>query len=718
MMTHHRTCHLCEANCGLLIDVEDDCITAIRGDADDPLSCGYLCPKAYGLKDSHEDPDRIVRPMIKRDGDWTETSWNEALAFAAEGIHRVQSENGPDSVATYLGNPTAHHLPAILGGSAFIKALGSRTRFSASSVDQFPRMLAAYLVYGAQLAIPVPDLERTKHLVILGANPLVSNGSLMTAPGMKRRLREIRERGGKVVVIDPRRTETAKAADEHVFIRPGTDALFLLAVVHTIFDEDLVDLGACEGHVDNIDHLRDMSRDFTPERVSDATAIPAEVIRRMTREFAGAESAAFYSRIGTCVQAYGTLASYLVDVVNIMTGRLDRPGGMMFPQPALPLSSKGHYGKWSSRVRGIPEFGGELPVVALAEEIETPGEGQIRALFTMAGNPVLSCPNGRRLDRAFADLDFMVSVDPALNETTRHADVILPSRRPLENANYSAILLQLAVRDTGKFSPAVFPTSPDSKSEWNILADLTRKLVDLREAAGQNDLAARARAIADGFFSADLQTILDSLVSSGPYNISLQDLVDHPSGMDFGSLKQGRLSKAVQHEDGNVKLQHPQISQEISILRADLEAGQLRGVRLVDVREEPEEFLLVGRRQLRSNNSWMHNCPTLIKGPDRCTLLMHDADGRRLGLRAGQEVRVTSRVGEVRVPVQLTADMMPGVVSLPHGFGHGRPGIRARLASEHAGVSMNDLTDDAACEGLMGNAVLTGVPVRVSARAD
>ena len=718
MTTHHRTCHLCEANCGLLIDVEDDRISAIRGDPDDPLSRGYLCPKAYGLKDSHEDPDRIVKPMIKRDGDWQEVSWEDAIAFAAEGIDGVQSKYGADSVATYVGNPTAHNLPAILGGPTFIKALGSRTRFSASSVDQFPRMLAAYFIYGAQLAIPVPDLERTKYLVILGGNPLVSNGSLMTAPGMKRRLREIRERGGKVVVIDPRRTETAKAADEHVFIRPGTDALLLLAIVHTIFDEDLVELGECRGYVDNIDHLRNMSRDFAPEKVEEATGIPAAVIRRVTREFAAAESAAFYSRIGTCVQAYGTLASYLVDVVNILTGRLDRPGGMMFPQPAVPLSSKGHYGKWSSRVRGIPEFGGELPVVALAEEIETPGDGQVRGLFTMAGNPVLSCPNGRRLDRAFASLDFMVSVDPALNETTRHADVILPSRRPLENPNYSAILLQLAVRDIGKFSPPVFPPSPGSKSEWEILAELTRKLVERREAAGRRDLAARAKAIAGGFFSAGLETILDSLVRSGPYDISLQDLVDRPSGIDFGPLKPARLSKAVRHEDGKLKLQHPQINREISILQEDLEAGQLRGVRVAGGDRTPQEFLLVGRRQLRSNNSWMHNCPTLIKGPNRCTLLMHDRDGERLGLRGGQEVRVTSRVGEVTVPVELTADMMSGVVSLPHGFGHGRPGIRARLAAQNAGVSMNDLTDDAACEGLMGNAVLTGVPVRVSSCSD
>ncbi len=719
MTTHHRTCHLCEANCGVLVDVEDDRISAIRGDDNDPLSLGYICPKAYAMKDLHEDPDRLVRPMIKREGEWHEAAWDEAVAFAADGIHRVQREHGVSGMASYLGNPSAHHLAAILGGSTFLKALGSKVRFSASSVDQFPRMLAAYFIFGAQLGVPVPDLERTEHLVIMGANPLVSNGSLMTAPGMKRRLREIRERGGKVVVIDPRRTETAKAADEHVFLRPGTDALLMLAIIHVLFAEGLVSLGKCEHRVDGVARLREQAAGFAPELVAEACGIDAATIRRLACEFARAESSAFYSRIGTCVQSYGTLASYLVDVVNILCGRIDRPGGMMFPQPAVPLSSRGHYAKWHSRVRGIPEFGGEIPAATMAEEIETPGQGQIHGIFTLAGNPVLSCPNGTRLDAAFASLDFMVSVDPALNETTRHADVILPPRRTLEDGNYSAVLLQLAVRDTAKFSPAVFEPTPDSKNEWEILGALTAAVAERRERDGDEDGAKRARTMADTFFAKPLEEMLGALVAAGPYGITLQDLMDNPSGMDFGALKEGGLDRLRGHEDKKLHLTHQEIDAELVALRADLEAGEIRGVSLPasspgNSSSTEDGFLLIGRRQLRSNNSWMHNCPTLIKGRNRCTLLMNVADAARLGVSDGQNVQVRSRVGEVRVPVEITDDMMDGVVSLPHGFGHSRPGIRAKLAAENAGVSMNDLTDDAALEGLMGNGVLTAVPVSVS----
>jgi len=710
MPTHHRTCNLCEANCGILLDVQGGRITAIEGDPDDPLSRGYLCPKAYGLKELHEDPDRLRLPLIRDGRAWRETSWDEAVQFAADGIHRVQAQAGRNAFASFLGNPSAHNLPAVLAGSAFLKALGGRQRFSASSADQFPKMLAAYLVYGAQLAIPVPDVDRTDYLVILGANPLVSNGSLMTAPGMKRRLREVRARGGKVVVVDPRKTETAKAADEHLFIRPGTDAFFLLAIVDTLFTERLVRLGKADGRIDGVEHLRELASGFAPERVAGVTGMLADDIRRIAREFAAAPSAAFYARIGTCVQRYGTLANYVVDTINLLTGRVDAPGGVMFSMAAAPLTSKGHYKKWSSRVRDIPEFGGELPVATLAEEIETPGEGRIRGLFTLAANPVLSVPNGPRLEKALAGLDFMVSVDPALNETTRHAHVILPPRSSLENWNYSVVLLQLAVRDVAKLSPPVFEPAAESLSEWEILGRLTRVLAQMRRQAGV-EAPDRAQSLAESYFSATPEGIIGSLIAAGPYDLTFEDLLDNPSGIDLGPLKEGGLERAIKHEDGRIKLDHPEIDAEVARLRGELAERET-------ATDDGREFLLIGRRQLRSNNSWMHNCPSLLKGPERCTLLMHPEDAVRLGLQRGARASVQSRVGEVVLPVEITSDVMPGVVSMPHGFGHSRAGTRMKNAHERPGVSMNDITDDEQTEGMMGNAVLTAVPVAVVRVAD
>jgi len=707
MTVHHRTCNLCEATCGILVEVDDDRIVSIRGDDDDPFSRGYICPKAHALKDMYEDADRLRRPMVREGGDWRETTWDEAIDVAARGLHDVQRRRGLDAVAVYLGNPSVHNLPALFSAPTVTRALDTRTRFSASSVDQFPRMLAAYLVYGAQLSIPVADVDRTDYFLVLGANPLVSNGSLMTAPGMRRRLREVRERGGKVVVVDPRRTETARAADEHVFIRPGADALLLLAMISVLFEEERVSLGAAEGRLDGLDHVREIAARFTPERVAAATGVEAATIRRLAREFSEAPTAAAYARIGTCVQSYGTLASYLVDVLNIVAGRIDAVGGVMFTTPAAGYAPRGHYGRWKSRVRGIPEFGGELPVATMAEEIDTDGEGQVRAMFTMAGNPVLSTPNGRRLDEAMAGLDFMVSVDPCLNETTRHASVILPPRHSLENHQYSLVFHRLAVRNTAKFTSPVFAPDEDSWSEWEICSALVGKLAELRAADGGDGAEAAASAVSQ--FEMKPPELVGALLSMGPYEVTPESLLENPSGVDLGPLEQGGLDRAVQHDDGRIKLEHEEVDREIARLEAEL-AGAA----------EPRadgELLLIGRRQLRSNNSWMHNCPSLMKGRDRCTLLMHPDDAARLGLHADDAVNVRSRVGEVAVPLELTDDMMPGVVSLPHGFGHDRDGIRQSVASAHAGASMNDLTDENVVEGMMGNAVLTGVPVRVTAAA-
>ncbi|HYC56163.1 MAG TPA: molybdopterin-dependent oxidoreductase [Candidatus Binatia bacterium] len=710
MRTHHRTCNLCEANCGLIIQTEGRQIITIEADEHDPLSQGYICPKAYALKDLYEDPDRLRRPLIRAGGAWREVSWDEAITTAAAGLHAVQKRHGNDALASYVGNPSAHNLPAMLSLPAFLRLLGTRNRYSASSVDQFPKMLSSFLMFGAQLSVAVPDVDRCQYLLILGANPLVSNGSLMTAPGMKRRLRELRQRGGRVVVVDPRRTETADAATEHVFIRPGSDALLLLSLIAVVFEENLVRLGAADGLVDGLDHLRSLAAPFAPETVQAATGIAADDVRRIAREFAAAEGACCYTRIGTCVQEYGTLASYLGDALNLVTGNIDRAGGAMFPDPAVAYSSKGSYRRWKSRVRGLPEFGGELPVACLAEEIQTRGEGQVRGLFTMAGNPVLSTPNGRRLEDAFASLEFMVSVDPALNETTRFADVILPPRHSLENAHFSIVFHKLAVRDTVKFCDPVLEPEPDSLSEWEIMGRLSAELMRLRNedalAHGKEPSANPTQA----HFSATPEQFIEMLLAGGPYGLTIADMRAAPSGIDLGALKEGGLARAIRHEDGKLHLQHEDIAGEVARLQAALASGHF-----ASEGQGQNGFLLIGRRQLRSNNSWMHNCPSLIKGPERCTLRMHPGDASRLGLVHGRPVAVASRVGEVSLPLEVSDEMMPGVVSMPHGFGHSREGVRMQLAAAKAGASMNDLTDEAVTEGLVGNGVLTGVPVRVRA---
>lgn len=698
------------------MDVEDGRITAIRGDEADPLSLGYICPKATALKDLYEDPDRVRRPLLREGDGWREVSWDEAINTAAAGIHETQRRHGNDSFATYLGNPTAHNTMALVGLAPFLKLLRTRNRYSASSVDQFPKMLSSYFIYGAQLAVSVPDIDRTDYLMVFGANPMVSNGSLMTAPGMRRRIRELKKRGGDLVVLDPRRSETAAVATEHLFVRPGSDAFLLASMLCVVFQEKLLAEDRCLEIVDDLDFVRNLVAEITPEAVEQLTGVPAATTRRLVREFAAAPSAACYSRIGACVQSYGTLTSYLAEVLNIVCGRVDQVGGMMFPQPAARYSSAGTYARWTSRVRGLPEFGGELPVACLREEILTEGEGQIHGLLTAAGNPVLSTPQGDQLDAALEGLEFMVCIDPALNETTRHANVILPPRHSLESPHYSLIFHKLAVRDTAKFCEPLFEPDAESLSEVEICGRLYAALSALRnrdrEAAGEALIEDRGGEL----YGMGAEALLGFLLQAGPYDLTVADLRKQPSGVDLGELKTGGIGREVQHSDGLLHLAHAEIADEMVRLKADLVANVIGGVESMPSQGTDNRFLMIGRRQLRSNNSWMHNCPTLMKGPERCTLFMNPDDAERLGLKDGLKVRVASRVGAVELDLQVSDEMMPGVVSMPHGFGHSRPGTRMRVAADRPGVSMNDLTDASQVEGLVGNAVLTGVPVNVSAR--
>lgn len=712
--SHFRTCSLCEAMCGIRIELDGaDRITSIRGDRDDPFSRGHICPKAVALRDIHEDPDRLKHPLRRDGARWRRVSWDEALAEAAERLHDTQTRHGRDAVAAYLGNPTVHNMGGMLFAPPLLRALRTRNRFSATSVDQLPHMLAARLMLGHQLLLPIPDIDRTRHMIIVGANPLASNGSLMTAPGVKRRLRAIQERGGKVVVVDPRRTETARIADEHVPILPGTDALLLFGMLHTILDEELASPGRMRALSDGWERLRRRAKPFSPERAAAHTRVPVDTIRRLARELAAARAGVVYARVGASTQPFGTLCQWLVNVLNIVTGNFDRPGGAMFPRPAVDLLrmpkgvgvGRGGFGRWRSRVRGLPELGGELPVATLAEEILTEGEGRIRALLTFAGNPVLSTPNGRQLDRALETLDFVVSVDFYLNETTRHAHLILPPTGPLEHGHYDLAFHLLAVRNTAKYSPPLFEPADDARHDWEILLELQSRLEVLRAPRGLSRVVVEARKRA--LRALRPEGLVDLGLRMGPYPLSMRRLRREPHGVDLGALEPCLPQRLFGR--GRIDLAPEEILADLDRLEGTFPesgAADLDG-----------QLLLIGRRELRSNNSWMHNAPVLMGGRERCTLMMNPDDAAHRGLEDGATVRVTSRVGSIDVPLQVTDDLARGVVSLPHGYGHARPGVQLRLATEHPGASINDLTDDQRVDALSGNAAFSGVPVRVGTRS-
>ncbi len=740
-VTAYRTCPLCEATCGLELTLEDGAISSIRGDAQDVFSRGFICPKGFALKALHEDPDRIRSPLIRTPSGFEEVSWDDAFAEIDRRLGPLLEEHGRDAVAVYLGNPNAHNLDALLYGRAFVKALGTRNVYSATTVDQMPKHVSAGLMFGTALSIPIPDLDRTSHLLMLGANPLASNGSLLTAPDMRGRLRGIRERGGKVVVVDPRRSRTAEHSDEHHFIRPGTDAHLLLAMLNVIVEEGLTDLGHLAAHVEGLDEVQEIAREFTPEVASEACGIDPAEIRRMARELATADSAAVYGRIGTCTQEFGTLASWLVDVLNIVTGNLDRPGGAMFTRAAAGSSNtRGTPGKgkgmrvarWRTRVRGLPEALGELPVSGLAEEIDTPGDGQVRALFTLAGNPVVSTPNSGRMRRALEGIDLMVSVDIYVNETTRHADVILPAPSPLYRSHYDLALYQLAARNVANYSPAALELDDSQLPEWHTLLRLAGI------AAGQGpdaDLEAFDDLVIGGLVARDLkdpasplagrdageliaaleprrgpERMLDFMLRSGPYGdrfgddpegLTLDKLEAAPHGIDLGPLEP-RIPDVLRTESGKIELAPEPIVADLDRLRAA--AG----------RHSNGDIVLIGRRQLRSNNSWMHNVPNLVRGKERCTMHVHPDDAERLDLEDGGLARVTSECGAVEVAVEVTDGIMPGVVSIPHGWGHDDPEARLEVAAAHPGTNSNLLADEMAVDVPSGNAVLNGIPVELA----
>ncbi len=746
---HYRTCPFCEATCGLEVTMRGDEVASVRGDDDDVFSHGFLCPKSQGLKQLHEDPDRLTAPLVRRGGELVEASWEEAFEAVAEGLGHVLEQGGRDAVAVYLGNPSAHSIAALYG-PAFLKALGSKNLHSASSVDQLPKHLSAGLMFGGALSIPVPDVDRTDHLLILGANPLVSNGSLLTAPDMRGRIRAIRERGGKVVVIDPRLSRTAREADEHHFIRPGTDAHLLFAIANVLIGEGLADPGPVAEHANGAELIEELAAPFEPEAVAPVCGIDADEIRRMARELAGAERAAVYGRIGTTTQRFGSLASWLVDVLNYLTGNLDREGGAMFPLAAVGQRNSAGNGpvgrgmavhRWASRVSGRPEVIGELPVVALAEEITTPGEGQVRALVTIAGNPLVSTPDAAALEAAVESLDFMVCVDIYVNETTSKADVILPAPEPLAKPHYDFALYQLAVRSMANYSPAIVDRPDGAPEEWEILLRLAAI------AAGQGpdaDLEAWDDLVIQTLIGREVvlpgspiegrpadeiaaalgerrgpERVLDFLLRVGPFGegfgadpegLTLEKLEANPHGIDLGPMVP-RLPDVLRTPSGKIELAPEEITADVPRLEQELAAGQPAARSAAGLNGQ---MVLIGRRQLRSNNSWMHNLPALVKGKDTCTAWVHPDDAERLGLADGAGARVSSPSGELVVPVEVTDEIMPGVISIPHGWGHDAPGVRLGVAAEHAGVNSN-LLAPVDVDVPSGNAVLNGIPVEVVA---
>jgi anaerobic selenocysteine-containing dehydrogenase len=690
--------------CGLVIQTEGDKVTDIRGDKNDPLSRGHVCPKAVALQDIHEDRDRLRKPMKRirtAPGEYQHVviEWSEALDLAADALASAVEKYGVDGVGAYFGNPSVHNYGMLTHQRNLFRHIRTRNRFSATSVDQLPHHLVSLWCFGHMLLHPIPDVDRTHYFLMLGANPLASNGSIWTVPDVRQRLKDLKSRGGKLVVVDPRRTETAELASEHLFIRPGADAALLLAMIHVLFRDDLVAPGPLAAFTDGLSEVGDAVGDLTPDWAAPLTGIAAQDIERIAHELAKAEAGICYGRMGVSTQAYGALCQWAIQVINVATGHLDKPGGSLFTRPAMDQvvnTNPGGFGRFVSRGRGLPEFNYELPAATMVDEIRTEGEGQIRLMFTGAGNPVLSTPNGRALDKALEELEFMISVDPALNETTRHADVILPPTSPLEHDHYDIAFHNLAIRNTARYSPAVFDKPDGAMHDWEIFSALGERVAE--------------RLNLEPMPSYPPDRMVDAALRGGPYGeqtewqLSIEKLKAHPSGIDLGPLEPS-CPERLQTPNQRIQLAIPEVLADIKRFARDTDVAG-------------DHYRLIGRRHVRDNNSWMHNHHRLMKGKPRCQLLMHPDDVAKEGWKSGMLVTIQSRVGAIDAELAASDEMMPGVVSLPHGYGHGLAGTRGEVASRHAGVSCNDITDEQFVDQLSGNAAVNGVSVRLSAAAD
>ncbi len=705
--TAFRACHLCEAICGIEIKIDGASITSIRGDDADPFSRGHICPKAIALKDIHEDPDRLRHPMKRTGSEWTAISWDEAFDLAAEKIASIQQAHGNNAMGLYAGNPSVHNIGTLFSVPALARTLKTRNAFSATSVDQLPQQLTSLLMFGHQFMIPIPDIDHTDYFLILGGNPVASNGSMMTVPDVTERLKAITGRGGKVVLIDPRRTETAEIVSEHHFIKPDTDAVLLMAILNTIASEKLTRISpAHQGLHTGLDAALKAIAEFTPDVAAGVTGIPATTIHRIAREFATAKSAACYGRLGTTLQAFGTLNQWLVQLINLVTGNLDRVGGTLLTTPLIPITGAGtrpgHYNQWQSRVSHLPESGGELPSAAMAEEILTSGQDQVRGMVTICGNPVLSTPDGRQLDRAFEQLEFVLAIDIYINETTRHADLILPPTSSLNHDHYDYIFNAFAVRNVTRYNLPLWEKPADERYDWEIFGELCKRIA--------------ARTGRPAVATASTSTTIAALLAKSHAAMDLAELKKHQHGLDLGALTPSLYSR-LETPDKKINCAPAPMLADIARLQATFPPndnasnsapiGEFKGD------TGAQKLHLIGRRHVRSNNSWMHNSHRLVKGKRRDQLMMNPHDIAARGLKDGEIVEVQSRVGSIRITLQATADIMPGVVSLPHGWGHTRKGTRLGLAHEHAGVSYNDISDTKRIDAISGNAAMNGTLVEV-----
>ncbi|MEQ3549914.1 molybdopterin-dependent oxidoreductase [Pseudonocardia nematodicida] len=728
--SHHRICPLCEATCGLLVEFDGRVARSVRPNPDDVFSRGHACAKGLGLARVDGDPDRLTVPLVRRDGRLEEASWDEAFAEIGRRLPPLVAAD-PQSVAVYTGNPAAHHLDHTLYLPALLGAIGSRNLFSPASMDTWPKNLVTVLLYGTGLGMSLPDIDRTDHLLLLGSNPVVSNGSTVCAPGFARRLDDLRARGGTLTVVDPARTRTAEIADRHLAIRPGTDAHLLMALLSVIDAEGLVDPGPAGPLVDGLDEVLALARPFTPERVAPVCGVGAAAIRDLASTFAAARAAVAHSRIGTCTQEYGSLANWLVEVLNIATGRLDVPGGAMFATPPAggPTTWPGgparpQFDRWRSRVRGIPETLGELSVACLAEEILTPGPGQVRALITIAGNPARSVPGSASVERALREVGFLLCLDGYLNETTRHADVVLPAPGMFAHGHMDLTLNHFQLRNVARYSPPVLTPAPGELPEWHQvlrIAAIVRGVPELPVAAMDDevaDQAARRAARLCGLGQDEVlaavsprrgpERLVDLRVRSGPFGdrfgaepggLTLATLEAAPDGVDLGPLEP-RLPDVLRTPDRRIDVAPGLLTGDVPRLWASTRAAPDTGLRLIN------------RRQHRGMNSWLHNAlPYRDDGAGG--LMMHPDDADRLGLVPGELVRVEAGPGEVVVELRVSSDIRPGVVSLPHGWGHTGDGLRMSRATAAPGANVNLLVDDRSLEPLTGTPVFNGVPVTV-----
>jgi anaerobic selenocysteine-containing dehydrogenase len=736
--TIYRTCPTCEASCGLVLEVDRDQrkVISVKGDPADERSRGYVCAKSQAFRYIYEDPERVRRPLKKTPQGWQEISWQQALTEVGDKLKALRDAHGKDAIAMYYGNPNGHNFHTQLYTELFINMLGTERFFSAGSVDQQPKNLVCELLYGNPWLFPVPDMDRSDFFVCMGGNPVVSQGSILGAPNAAGKLKDIRARGGKVVVIDPRRSETAEVADQHLFIRPGTDALFLFAWINELFATHSVKPGHLAAFTDGVDEVRALAQPFTPEATAAITGISAEQLRALVRDFNRASAPVLYGRIGLCTQEFGTLASWLVEVVNILSGRQDVEGGAMFGRPATgnnePTGQVNElkHSRWFSRARGFPEYMSMLPASLMAEEMECTGADQVRALITVAGNPVLSVPNGKRIRDAMQKLDLVVALDIYVNETTSQADYILPSIVQLEHSNYEFLFSAFAQRNFVHYSPQVFEPETDTRAQFELFLEIAARLHGMN--AGDLDAMMLEGLIGHvlaapqlSHLSADMikaktaqfagaERMLDILLRVGPYGdgfadggtgLSLEKVKAAQHGMDLGPL-QSQLPRILRTEGQRIRLTHPLLSNDIPRLQATLQ-------------RKPAELVMIGRRHIRDMNSWLHNITPYVRGDNRCTLLINPTDAKRYGLADGGRAELRSRTGAQTVEISISDSIMPGVVSLPHGFGHRHRETQQTVARERMpGVSANDIVDDEVLDLPSGTSVVNGVPVTLVAVSD